>query len=170
MGWNPQSVFIAFCILQIHTTQDVLCKLYSTNSYNFYIFCTNCTVRIHTMCDFLFLSKSAWTARAKPKLRARSASREGKAWAHTLPQPGCAQLPQQLGYTRLPQPWGYTQLPRPSGYTQLPWLLGYTRQPRMLGYTQLPQLLGYTRLPWPVRVCSWGGWVINGIKVQFVLY
>ena len=25
--------------------------------------------------------------------------------------------------------------------------------------------LGYTRLPRPVRVCSWGGWVRNGIRI-----
>ncbi len=45
----------------------------------------------------------AQTARANPKLQARSASCEGKAWAHLLPQPGRAQLPWPLGYTRLPR-------------------------------------------------------------------
>jgi hypothetical protein len=34
-----------------------------------------------------------------------------------------------------------------------------------LGYTRLPRPLGYTRLPRSVRVCSWGGWVRNGIKI-----
>jgi hypothetical protein len=37
------------------------------------------------------------------------------------------------------------------------------------GRTRLPRPLGYTQLPRPVRVRSWGGWVRNGIKVQFVL-
>ena len=69
--------------------------------------------------------RAAQAARAKPELRARSASRKGKARAHLLPQPG------------------RTRLPRP---------------------------LGYTRLPRPVRVRSWGGWVRNGIKVYNLYY
>ncbi len=39
----------------------------------------------------------AQTARAKPEPRVHSASREGKARAHLLPQPGRARLPQPLG-------------------------------------------------------------------------
>jgi hypothetical protein len=39
----------------------------------------------------------AQTARAKPELRARRASREGKAQAHLLPRPGRARLPRLLG-------------------------------------------------------------------------
>ncbi len=39
----------------------------------------------------------ARAASAQRKLRACSASREGEAQAHLLPQPGHAQLPRQLG-------------------------------------------------------------------------
>ncbi len=45
----------------------------------------------------------AQTARANPKSRAHSASREGEARAHLLPRPGRAQLSWPLGYTRLPR-------------------------------------------------------------------
>jgi len=38
------------------------------------------------------------------------------------------------------------------------------------GRTRLPQPLGYTWLPRPVRVCSWGCWVRNGIKVYNLYY
>ncbi len=122
----------------IHTIQIVY-KLKRTNllvfvqilikSYNFY---TNCIVRIHTKFLFFVFSKSVQTsceraaraarakpelrarsasrecaaraARAKPELRARSTSREGKARANLLPR---------LGRTRLLRPLGYIRLPRP---------------------------------------------------------
>ncbi len=48
------------------------------------------------MSSFNCCERLAQTARAKPKLQARSASHEGKAQAHLLTQPGHAQLPQPL--------------------------------------------------------------------------
>ena len=127
MGWNPMRVIISFFSYEfvqhnlynpIRTVQIVY-NLKRTNSlifvririksYNFY---TNCIVRVHTKFLFFVFSKSVQTsreraaraARAKPELQARSASREGEARAHLLPQPGRTRLPRPLGYTRLPRP------------------------------------------------------------------
>ncbi len=49
------------------------------------------------MNSFNCCERVAQTAREKPELRARSASREGEAPAHLLPLPGRAWLPQPLG-------------------------------------------------------------------------
>ena len=149
-------VFLIYtnCVVWIHTTILVLCKLYykfiqflyklySTNSYKMWFFGDLCL-----------------------SLR----ERKGEAGAHLLPWPGRAWLPQPLGYFQMPRLLGYTRQPRPLGYTRLPRLLGYTRLTWPLGYTRLPRLLGYTQMRWPVRVPTWGGWVRNGNKVQFVLY
>ncbi len=113
MGWNPVRVFISFFSYEfvqhnsyntIRTVQIVYKFVrILTNEFiqsfvvfvririkpcNFY---TSCIVRIHTKCDFFVFSKSVQTsceraaraAGAKPKLRARSTSREGEARAES---------------------------------------------------------------------------------------
>ena len=56
-GWNPIFFFFAnFCTnsyIRIHIIRTLLYKLYSTNSYNLYIFYTSCIVQIRTIRTFV---------------------------------------------------------------------------------------------------------------------
>ena len=121
--------------------------------------------QIHTRCDsfWWFLSTSAQTTRVDPELRGQS--------PNTPPAPT---RPRPAALTIRVHPAALTVRVHPTAPTfrvhpAAP-IIRVHPLPQILGYTRLLRLLGYTRLPWPVRVRSWGCWVRNGIKVQFVLY
>ncbi len=118
MVWLLSKIFISRPV-ECMNSYKIWIHIYDKFSMNSYTFCT-LNIWIHTnmnsyhvcihiffaviMYEFIYFfavqNKSCERARAasaQRKLRARSASREGEAQAHLLPQPGHARLPQPLG-------------------------------------------------------------------------
>ncbi len=116
-GLNPRKIFISRPV-ECMNSYCTWIHIYNGFSMNSYISCTlniwihtnmnSYYVWIHTFCSyhvwihnfFAVQNKSCErvrAARAQREPRARSASREGEAWAHLLPRPGRARLPRPLG-------------------------------------------------------------------------